>query len=40
MTYSENGNCVVRKDLEIDKDSAATDLIGKKVCRLGALSGQ
>ena len=30
VSYSDNDNCVVRADLEIDKDSAA-DLTGKKV---------
>ncbi|MCV6587204.1 MAG: ABC transporter substrate-binding protein [Marinibacterium sp.] len=30
VSYSENDNCVVREDLEIDKDSAA-ELSGKKV---------
>ncbi len=30
VTYSENDNCVVRSELEIDKDSAA-ELAGKKV---------
>ncbi len=30
VSYSENDNCVVRSDLEIDKDSAA-ELAGKKV---------
>lgn len=30
VTYSENDNCVVRKDLEITKDNVA-DLAGKKV---------
>lgn len=31
VSYSENDNCVVRADLEIDKDNAATELPGSKV---------
>lgn len=31
VSYSENDNCVVRSDLEIDKDNAAQELPGKKV---------
>lgn len=31
VSYSENDNCVVRKDLEITKANAATELPGKKV---------
>ncbi len=31
VSYSDNDNCVARKDLEITKDNAATELVGKKV---------
>lgn len=31
VTYSDNDNCVVRSELEIDKDNAASELPGKKV---------
>lgn len=31
VSYSENDNCVVRADLEIDKGNAGTELAGKKV---------
>lgn len=31
VSYSENDNCVVRSDLEIDKDNAGAELPGKKV---------
>lgn len=31
VSYSENDNCVARKDLEITKENAATELPGKKV---------
>jgi len=31
VSYSDNDNCVVRKDLEITKENAATELVGKKV---------
>lgn len=31
VSYSENDNCVARTDLEITKDNAATELVGKKV---------
>lgn len=31
VSYSDNDNCVARKDLEITKENAATELVGKKV---------
>lgn len=31
VSYSDNDNCVARKDLEITKENAATGLVGKKV---------
>lgn len=31
VSYSDNDNCVARTDLEITKDNAATELVGKKV---------
>lgn len=31
VSYSENDNCVVRSDLEIDATNAGTELAGKKV---------
>ena len=31
VSYSDNDGCVVRSELEIDKDNAATELLGKKV---------
>lgn len=31
VTYSDNDNCVARTDLEITKENAATELVGKKV---------
>ncbi len=31
VSYSDNDNCVVRSELEIDKDNVATELKGKKV---------
>lgn len=31
VSYSDNDNCVARTDLEITKDNAATELVGKRV---------
>lgn len=31
VSYSDNDNCVVRSELEIDKDNVAKELVGKKV---------
>jgi taurine transport system substrate-binding protein len=31
VSYSDNDNCVARTDLEITKDNASTELVGKKV---------
>lgn len=31
VSYSDNDNCVARTDLEITKENAATELVGKKV---------
>lgn len=31
VSYTENDNCVVRTDLEVTKENAATELVGKKV---------
>lgn len=31
VSYSDNDNCVVRADLEIDKDNAGEELVGKRV---------
>lgn len=31
VSYSDNDNCVVRADLEIDKDNAGAELVGKRV---------